>query len=153
MADRQEKKRRNDEYDTYESYAFAPVDVPPPKEEEEEVKRVNAISPAPSDLKKKANETSALTAKIADMKSRELATAERLGNEIRNVEELRKEVVNVENLKKEIADVETLKKDLNEARAKIRELQKQVHSESGQAKAELMMLKQTLREMQQKEKE
>ncbi|KAL2630110.1 hypothetical protein R1flu_014796 [Riccia fluitans] len=104
-------------------------------------------------LKKKANEIAAFAAKIADMESRELATAERLENEIRNVEELRKEVVNVENLKKEIADVETLKKDLNEARAKIRELQKQVHSESGQAKAELMMLKQTLREMQQKEKE
>ncbi|KAL2608789.1 hypothetical protein R1flu_027362 [Riccia fluitans] len=298
--DRQENKRRYDEYEK-ESYAFAPVDVPPPKEEEEEVKRVNAISPAASvtslasftseqnadqlllpefrdlislempnengeygktrdakryrkvlgpltrrnvdhapsdddepvievpeeyllmdeeearrhssdlfdydfkeyvdtlasdveelgqlriavkelrekemrmegelleyyglkerendiilmeqDLKKKANEIAALTAKIADMESREFATAERLGNEIRNVEELRKEVVNVENLKKEIADVETLKKDLSEARAKIRELQKQVHSESGQAKAELMMLKQTLREMQQKEKE
>ncbi|KAL2624393.1 hypothetical protein R1flu_008638 [Riccia fluitans] len=105
------------------------------------------------DLKKKANEIAAPTAKIADMESRELATAERLGNEIRNVEELRKEVVNVENLKKEIANVETLKKDLNEARAKIRELQKQEHSESGHGKAELMMLKQTLREMQQKEKE
>ncbi|KAL3683136.1 hypothetical protein R1sor_001158 [Riccia sorocarpa] len=113
--------------------------------------RENDIILMEQDLKKKANEIAALTTKVADMETRERATAERLGNEIRTVEELRKEVVNVENLKKEIADVENLKKELNDARAKIRELQKQVHSESGQAKAELLMLKQTLREMQQKE--
>ena len=49
--------------------------------------------------------------------------------------------------------VSTLKKDLDEAKAKIRDLQKQIHNESGHAKGELLMLKQTLKEYQQREKE
>lgn len=47
-------------------------------------------------------------------------------------------------LSDEAASVGSLKKDLDEARARSRELQKQVHSDSGNARAELLMLKQKL---------
>ncbi|KAG6543864.1 hypothetical protein Mapa_014704 [Marchantia paleacea] len=115
--------------------------------------RENDIILMEQDLKNKAIEIASLTAKVAAMEAREFATAERLKKETFNVEELRKELVNIESLRREISSVETLKKDLNEARVKIRELQKQLHSESGQAKAELIMLKQTLKELQLKEQQ
>jgi hypothetical protein len=62
---------------------------------------------------------------------------------------LRSQVSALESQKTKLADelavaTSNFKKDLDEARARNRELHKQIHSDSGQAKAELLMLKQKL---------
>ncbi|CAK9261495.1 unnamed protein product [Sphagnum jensenii] len=62
---------------------------------------------------------------------------------------LRSQVSSLESQKTKLADelavaTSNFKKDLDEARARNRELHKQIHSDSGQAKAELLMLKQKL---------
>ncbi|CAM6106218.1 unnamed protein product [Calypogeia fissa] len=95
--------------------------------------RENDIILMEQDLKRKATEIQVLTARLTAMEAKEKKTDAERSAEFNNVE--------------------TLKKDLSDARTKIRDLQKQLHSESGQAKAELLMLKQTLKELQQREKE
>jgi hypothetical protein len=72
---------------------------------------------------------------------------EKLRLQIRDLELQGKKLVD------ELASVSKLKKDLDEERANNRELQKQIHSHAGNAKAELLMMKQKLLLLETKEEE
>ncbi|CAK9231186.1 unnamed protein product [Sphagnum troendelagicum] len=72
---------------------------------------------------------------------------EKLRLQIRDLELQGKKLVD------ELASVSKLKKDLDEERANNRELQKQIHSHAGNAKAELLMMKQKLLLLETKEED